>query len=149
MTASDSGRIAGGKKTALHGKWPYSSVQGGRIVPRPTPLPAFSRTRRRDGLRAPEAGRQRGDLSPAVNRKELAFLTVSFGEIDLTGQVECGNRLANGKLGCQIEIEWDSFHMAFKQSQTSNVKDPELGFRFAALILRKVKRRSGAHRTTS
>jgi hypothetical protein len=40
----------------------------------------------------------------------------SFCEIDFNGRVVCGDRLADGQFGWQIEIEGQSSHITFKQS---------------------------------
>jgi hypothetical protein len=40
----------------------------------------------------------------------------SFCEIDFNGRVVCGDKLADGQFGCQIEIERNSSHIAFKHS---------------------------------
>lgn len=50
----------------------------------------------------------------------IRFPTLSDGssyELGFNGFVICGDKLAEGKFGCQIQIERNSFHIAFKQSE--------------------------------
>jgi hypothetical protein len=39
-----------------------------------------------------------------------------FCEADFTGHIICGDQLADGRYGCQIEIERNSFHISYQQS---------------------------------